>query len=863
MPATKPLLVNHALTYARRGLAVFPVNPRTKAPLTDNGMHDASSDPNTITQWWKQHPTALIGCRIPENRIILDIDPRHGGDQTWRLLENSYGPITIGRQHRSGRNDNGFHAWAKRPEGTLNIRKLTEWARRNGVGEQAGKNSWTSGIDLLHHGHRYTILPPSPHPATGLPYAWVTEGEPQDLPPFIIDLITAEPTPKPAPRPRLVNDADSIADWYSSTRSWADVLTDWVLVSGDGDSDGSKWRHPNASAESSASTRHGCLFVYTTNTDLPVTEQGDPHGLTRFRAWAILDHSGDLSAAAHTARELRDGPTQPTPTVWPIHRPGDPWPEPIPLGEARNKPIFPLDVLPAWIANQCQQIADDLQFDPDLPAQLALTVLSIIAGRTVRVHVTGPWTEAGCNTYLATAMDSSDGKSPAFSKMLQPIDTLQQTMTAASAQDREHAATERKIIERDRDKAITAGDRAKARHHTDELANVPEIAAPRLYADDVTPERLAVMLSEQGCRLAIVSSEGGVFRMMGKGYSDTAILNDVYLKSWSGDTLTVDRIGRPSVVVNNPRLTIGVTVQPSVLTGLSEYPELHDRGLIPRFMMALPDTRKGHRDKKRPTTWDDRTDHTYQTTMLALADLYLPLTTPITLRLDHGALDAFTDWQQDHEHRLRPRGDLETLAVWIAKMHSTVIRVAGLLHIAAGNTAPVIGTDTILRAMTIGEYWIAHAKIVGDLWGVDPVLNGARKILAWAVTEGHTDFTVRDVYSAMRRLFPRAEATVEPLQLLTERGWIRPMFEGPLVVGRPRVESPRFAVSSRATTESVLVRAVRAVCLKHDFQTSSSSFQTQGDGGGRAHCAHCAHYENNPDTETTTRSDINPVEEPW
>ena len=29
------------------------------------------------------------------------------------------------------------------------------------------------GIDVLHHGHRYSILPPSLHPETGQPYTWV------------------------------------------------------------------------------------------------------------------------------------------------------------------------------------------------------------------------------------------------------------------------------------------------------------------------------------------------------------------------------------------------------------------------------------------------------------------------------------------------------------------------------------------------------------------------------------------------------------------------------------------------------------------------------------------------------------------
>jgi hypothetical protein len=44
------------------------------------------------------------------------------------------------------------------------------------------------------------------------------------------------------------------------------------------------------------------LFVYSPNTPFTVTTPGDPHGYTRFRAYAVLEHGGDLSAAARALR---------------------------------------------------------------------------------------------------------------------------------------------------------------------------------------------------------------------------------------------------------------------------------------------------------------------------------------------------------------------------------------------------------------------------------------------------------------------------------------------------------------------------------------------------------------------------------
>jgi hypothetical protein len=309
-------LVGAALQFANDGYEVFPVNEHTKAPYTPNGMKDASGDETLIMRWWHDHPAALIGCRIAEDLVVLDIDPRHAGHKVWDELQRAYAPIVPGRRHHSGRGDGGHHDWFLHPGGKLSTRKLSEWARRNGVGVPAGKRSWSSGIDILHHGHRYTILPPSPHPATGAPYEWDDRGAPGPMPGLLVDLLRPVLEEVPQREPQTMN-GDSIADWFSDSHSWHDILppAGWVPVDGNGDDDGSTWRHPNASAATSASVRHGCLFVYSDNTDFPVTEDGDPRGVTKFRAWATLEHDGDLSMAASAARIAKDGPPRVVPPV--------------------------------------------------------------------------------------------------------------------------------------------------------------------------------------------------------------------------------------------------------------------------------------------------------------------------------------------------------------------------------------------------------------------------------------------------------------------------------------------------------------------------------------------------------------------
>ncbi len=66
-------LLTAALRYAELGYRVFPCAPSGKAPLTEHGFHDATSDAEQIERWWTQHPSANIG--IPtEGLLVIDID---------------------------------------------------------------------------------------------------------------------------------------------------------------------------------------------------------------------------------------------------------------------------------------------------------------------------------------------------------------------------------------------------------------------------------------------------------------------------------------------------------------------------------------------------------------------------------------------------------------------------------------------------------------------------------------------------------------------------------------------------------------------------------------------------------------------
>ncbi|MGQ9552978.1 MAG: bifunctional DNA primase/polymerase, partial [Anaerolineae bacterium] len=93
-PGQELPMLSAALAYARRGWPVFPCRPKGKEPLSEHGFKDAATNPATIKAWWSKWPSANIG--IPTGAatfVALDVDLRHGGDETLHALDKEHGPL--------------------------------------------------------------------------------------------------------------------------------------------------------------------------------------------------------------------------------------------------------------------------------------------------------------------------------------------------------------------------------------------------------------------------------------------------------------------------------------------------------------------------------------------------------------------------------------------------------------------------------------------------------------------------------------------------------------------------------------------------------------------------------------------------
>jgi len=162
-----------AIEYGDHGWAVFPLLPRSKAPATPNGFHDASKDEGTIRSMWGARTNLNLGIATGEASgfWVLDIDSDKGGDKSLEELENKYGSLPETLISNTG--GGGKHYLFK-------ISHSVE------IGCSIGKIG--KGIDVRGDGG-YIAAPPSTHP-NGSRYEWDSSADIVDAPAWLLKIIS-------------------------------------------------------------------------------------------------------------------------------------------------------------------------------------------------------------------------------------------------------------------------------------------------------------------------------------------------------------------------------------------------------------------------------------------------------------------------------------------------------------------------------------------------------------------------------------------------------------------------------------------------------------------------------------------------
>lgn len=653
----------HAQWWASKGIAVLPLQHpiegpdgtlvcscrdaaceknQAKHPIFDrelglrNGLNDATIDPDVVRTWWTKYPNANIGIRTGEVVDLIDMDSVEGFTTFMKLVEELGGMPEHFGVAMSGRDGFGQHVYVA----------------PGGMKALAGGRTAPAGIDVKGRGG-YAVAPPSRH-ISGARYRFTAQSFDEGTlrgtvawPEFYRRL---EIRPTVAPRvPRsttqipldaanaygraVLHRALSLVSSAIDGTRWQTMATEAIPLIARG-IDGGCIDRDSAVRELEAAGRNvgldprevrrigplvdDMLAKGITNpispkdaasqiADLIASPAGPltaPHPAPRPTSTGQSNNgSGDSSDGTENDSDDDSGAESGDPSV-------DPWEPPWPL--RYPTPPFPTEVM-GWMEPEILGLAEQLQCPVDLVAMMTIAAVSATIRGRIRAEFAPGWEEP-LNLYIATILGPGETKSPALSRILEPLREIERDAQAAAGEvisakqwDKDFAEQRAKKM---RENALNSTTRdsheqtmlaSQAREAAIAAEKIAVPAPPVYLAGEMTPEALVSKMAEQGGALAHLSAEGALFdTIVGGRYSNGVAQLTGLLAAHDGrEPIKVHRRRDEDIVVERPCLTIGLAVQPNVLEALGGNEAAVGRGLAARFLYCIPSSLVGHRDMRR------------------------------------------------------------------------------------------------------------------------------------------------------------------------------------------------------------------------------------------------------------------------
>ena len=739
-----------ALWYAGKGNPVFPCKPRSKEPLTPHGFKDATTDLARIRAWWKESPDANIG--LPTGAVsgllVLDIDPRNGGDQSLSDLTAKFGPL---------------------PETAI---QMTGGGGRHIIFRHPGvpvPKTLANGIDLKGDGG-YIVVAPSVHPS-GIAYQWDGVAGANGL------LI-----PREVPRWLL--------EQIEAGRNGARVES----KRGDGEKWGVGQRNNRLASVAGTMRRRGLsqeaievalLAENSQRCDPPLSE-------TEVRRIAA-------SVASYNPADEFQHQT--------VHGHSDEWPEPLPI-QAELPPVeaFSEDLLPTSFRPLALDVSERMQVPLDYPAVAMVLCLAGVVNRRATIqpkeHDTG-WLVVP-NLWGGIIAPPGFLKSPVIQAATRPLNQIQtQWLQEHDEAQRDFGRAKeefelKRAAWKEQYKAKTKLGKTPPERPEDEPE---EPRLRRLIVNDATFEAMHQTMNENPAGSFVIRDElTGWWSTLDRAGREGE--RAFCLQAWNGDTsFTLDRIGRGTIHVEACCMSMLGGIQPGrlrsyLMDALKDGPS--NDGLIQRFQVLVwPDTGLEWKyvDRAPSATSEEQAARIFR----KLVDF--DPENPVRLRFAPEAQELFVVWLADLEVKIRSSEFHPALVSHLSKYRKLMPALAVLFELAdwaAGEgSLEFVSLDHTKQAAAWCDYLESHARRVYSCVSTPQLRAGrelADKIKRRKVgTDGN--FSCRDVYLKGWSGLDTAEAVKLAVEVLEDAEWVRAMGnESRQFGGRP---SNRYEVNPR------------------------------------------------------------------
>ncbi|MAC14067.1 MAG: hypothetical protein CL539_05225 [Alcanivorax sp.] len=255
----------------------------------------------------------------------------------------------------------------------------------------------------------------------------------------------------------------------------------------------------------------------------------------------------------------------------------------------------------------------------------------------------------------------------------------------------------------------------------------------KLVYEDISPMAMLNALNETGVG-TLVSSEGGII-VDGKSFDAVPHLNSL----WSGDKVSVARVGKPSLNISDARLTVSIMLQPEIFKPHTDKKgeKVRGSGHWARYLVFNPVSTQGDRlSMYQANSWEHLEAFDRRIREILSKARMARVVGDVEREEIRFAEEAAAEWYKlaDRiEIAIRSGGEFEKASDHASKLGENIARVAALLHYFEGD-GDVISVETLNVAADICaecshdflQLFVPPPEEVRDAVELDKLINRMR-----------------------------------------------------------------------------------------------------------------------------------------
>lgn len=749
-------LLTQARGYALRGWYVLPCRSQTilgeggkevakaKAPYTDNGFKDATTDVGNISYWWSQWPDALIGISTgPSGLLVVDLDNKHGVDGEASFAEVAAAHGGIQRTYTVRTQSGGKHLYFKRPAGV----------------SVPSKNGWLPNVDVRAD-TGYVIAPPS-RVIGGGAYTVEELRAIEEAPAWLVEALK---NPYWSDRPR------------GEKKPFSGHAMPYALAVLKGELEAVA-TCPDGCRNATLNTCAFRLWGWVAGGELAEDEVQD--GLESAAQACGLPQTEALKTIASAKRAgmehprntpaKRDAPLQEEEPPLPLRRP------------VKEQAPYPTECF-LNLEQALVDVANGLNVPVSMAGNSMLGVLDLLTQSIANVR-TRRFSATPLSLYLMSIAESGDGKSETESVFMKPIercerekqkeyqDAYRDYMAERAAYERELEALKKKKIPRSEYSAALK----------ELMRDAPKAPVNPLFTiADTNIEGLYRFLSEGKPHVGLFTDEGA--RLFG----GTAFSQDNAQKTvgaltavWSGKALDKMRYGDGTTKLFDRRVCSNIMMQPVIAEKLFADALLSGQGYLCRQLITWPapmmksSSQVAVENLPSLKVFYDACERLLAVPLKCDAESGGIIFDELVLSDEaHAEYDRFFDYIEANR---QAEGEYAPVSGYAKRAAEQALRIAGVLTLAHDPACRVISLEFMVAGIQLSEWYLDEVLRITLDDIASPEVIRAEKLLNWYAERGIEMTSVRQVLRCGPGGLREKKAVEATIKTLVEHGWLVPV----------------------------------------------------------------------------------------